>query len=167
MAERLRGAELIFAGDFNVDPENTGGRRQDGEISAAVATTCLEARIGHFFPQRQTWCKSRRTWSMVMQWRVVRSQTDYILVSERRIFQNVAVREPRHNSEHLMVIGCLRRASPREHSRYLGHKMRILLLPPGCWTTTRADKIFAELQRAAPKPDKRSARHNSWILAER
>ena len=50
---------------------------------------------------------------MMMQGRVVRSWMDYILVSDRRILQNVAVRNPRHNSDHLMVIGRLRVTPPK------------------------------------------------------
>ena len=52
--------------------------------------------------------------------REMRSRTDYILESDLQIIQNVAVRDPQHNSNHFMVMGCLRGASPREHLRYLG-----------------------------------------------
>ena len=44
--------------------------------------------------------------------------------------------------------------------------MRFSLQPPGRQTRTRADKILAELRCAVPKLDKRSERHNSWMLAE-
>ena len=56
---------------------------------------------------------------MVRQGREVRSRADYILGSDRRIFQSVAVRDPRHNSDHYMFLGCLRGTSPRENSHYL------------------------------------------------
>ena len=42
----------------------------------------------------------------------MRSHTDYILGSDCRIFQNVAARDPRQNSEHYMVLGYLRGAPP-------------------------------------------------------
>ena len=45
-----------------------------------------------------------------------------ILGSNRWNFQNVAVRYPRHNSDHFVVMGCLRGASLREHLRYLGRR---------------------------------------------
>ena len=64
---------------------------------------------------------------MARQGGVVRSYTDYILGYDRRIFLNVAVREPRHNSNHLMVIGCLRNAYPREHLHYLRRRTRLLI----------------------------------------
>ena len=86
--------------------------------------------------------------------------------SDHQIIQNVAVWDPRHNSDHFMVMGCLRGASPREHYRYLGSRKRLPLLPPVRQTRTQADKIFSELQRAVPKSDKQTARHNTWISAE-
>ena len=41
------------------------------------------------------------------------------LGSDRLIFQNVAIQDLRHNSDHFMVIGCLNGTSPRENSHYL------------------------------------------------
>ena len=98
---------------------------------------------------------------MVRQGRVVRSWTDYIMGSNRRNFKHVIVRDPRHNSDHLMVIGCLYGASPREHSCYLGRRMRLLLRPPGRQTRTQAENIFAELRRAVLKSDNQATPHNS------
>ena len=143
MADRPRGAELIVAGNFNMYQENTGGWGWDKEITEAVIKERLEDIQGHFLPQRQVWCKERSTWAMVKQGRAVRSRTDYILVSDLRIFQNMSVWYPRHNSDYLMVIGCLNGAPPpREHSRYLGCRTRLLIRPPVCQTRIRADKIF-------------------------
>ena len=50
----------------------------------------------------------------------VRSRTDYILGTERRLFRNVIGRDPRHNSDHYMVLGCLPSAPLSETKRYLG-----------------------------------------------
>ena len=113
MAEIQRESELIVAGDFNIDMEGTDGQGQDEEIVEAISTAGLVGHEGHFLPQRQAWCKDRRTWDMTRQGRVVQYQTDYILESDRQIFHNMAARDPRHNSDHLMVIGFLRSASPR------------------------------------------------------
>ena len=44
---------------------------------------------------------------MIQKGREVRSQTDYILGTDRRLFRNVAVQDPRHNSDNYMVLGCL------------------------------------------------------------
>ena len=91
---------------------------------------------------------------------------DTIVGSDRRIFQNVAVRDLSHNSDHLMVLGCLNRNYLMEHFRYLGRRTRLPLRPPGCQTRMQAKNIFSELRRAVSKPDKQAAHHNSWILSE-
>ena len=160
MAERPRGKELVVAGDLNVDLKKAGGRGRDEDIAVAVATEGLENIAGQYLPIRRAWCRDRRTWAAVRQGRVVRSLTDYILGSERQIFQNMAVWDPRHNSDHFMVVGCLRGAFPMEHSCYLGRRTRLMLRPPGRQTRTREDKLFSELRRAVPKPEKRTTCHN-------
>ena len=153
-------------GYFKVDLERTGGRGRDKEIAVAVATAGLEDIVGHFLLQRRAWCKDRRMWETVRKGRVLQSWTDYTLGYDCRIFQNVAVQDPRQNSDHLMILGCLCGASPREHLRYLDFRMRLLLRPTGRQTRTQAENIFAELWRAVPKPEKWAARRNLWILAE-
>ena len=62
MLEQPRGKELSFAGNFNVELENMGGRGQDEEIVAEVETSGLEDLEGHFLPQQRAWCKDWRTW---------------------------------------------------------------------------------------------------------
>ena len=48
MAERPKGAELIFVGDFNMGLEKTGGQVRDKDIAAVVATVGLEDLTGRF-----------------------------------------------------------------------------------------------------------------------
>ena len=93
------------------------------------------------------------------QGKVVQSCTYYILGSNHRIFYNVAVRYLRHNSDHFMVLGSLSGSSTREHNCCLRRRTRLPLHRYVRQTKTRADKIFAELRRSIPKPDKRVARH--------
>ena len=95
---------------------------------------------------------------MVQAGREVRSRTDYILEIDFNLFKNVTVWDPRHNSEHYLVLGCLRGAPLKEHSGYLGMRKRPPLWPPT--TQMREDGLFAALRRAAPKPKSRGARKN-------
>ena len=44
---------------------------------------------------------------MIQEGRDVRSRTDYILGTDRRLFVNVSVRDPMHKSYHSMVLGCI------------------------------------------------------------
>ena len=100
---------------------------------------------------------------MIWEGMEVRSWTDYNLGTDFRLFANVSVREPRHNSDHYMVLGYVHSASLREHARYLGGSNRLPLRPST--EPTREDRIFAALQRAVPKPQAQEAWKNSWILA--
>ena len=60
-----------------------------------------------------------------------------------------------------MVLGCLRSNPLREHTKYLGRRMRLPLCP--LTNSTREDRIFAALQMAIPKPKARECR----LIAER
>ena len=104
---------VYCCGYLNVDLGKEGGWVRDKDITAAVATEGLEGHAGHLFPRWQVWCRYRRTWATVRQGTAVSSWTDYILRSDRRIFQNVAVWDPRQNSNHFMVVGCLCESSSR------------------------------------------------------
>ena len=101
---------------------------------------------------------------MVREGKVVRSRTDYILGKDRHIFWNVSVRDPRHTTDQYMLLGCLRSATEREHTKYLKGCKRLPLQPLS--DPTREDGIFAALRRAVPKPHARERRKNGWILED-
>ena len=101
---------------------------------------------------------------MLRKGREVRTRTDNIMGTDRRLFGNVSVRDPRHNSDHYMVMGCLPSASLTEHKRYLGGRKKLPLRPPK--EPTREDDAFAALRRAVPKAKAREARRNKWISEE-
>ena len=67
---------MVVVDDFIVDLDKTVIQGRDKDIAA------LENISGHFLPRRQAWCKYCRTREMVIQGRLVRSQTDYILGSD-------------------------------------------------------------------------------------
>ena len=102
-----QGAKLLVAGDFNVNIAAPEGDRRAEDIATELATAGLEDMARHFLPREKRWCRDRRTWGMLRKGREVRSRTDYILGTDRRLFRNVTVRDPRHNSDHYMVLGCL------------------------------------------------------------
>ena len=157
-ADCCRGPERRLGEDRRTGP---GQRYYDGGCNSEVGGSS-----DNFLPQWRPWCRGRRTWAMVQLGREVRSRTDYILGYDRQIIQNVDVRDPQHNSNHFMVMGCLCGASPREHLRYLGQWIRLPLKLPGRHTSMLVYKIFVEFRSAMPKPDKQVARHNSCILEE-
>ena len=156
--------ELLVVGDMNVKLVEPEGERREEDIAATLATEGLEEMAAHFLPQRRRWCRDGRTWSMLRKEREVRSRTDYILGTDRRLFGDVSFRDSRHNSDHYMVLGCLSSASLTEHKRYLGGQKKLPMKPPN--EPTREGEVFAALWRAIPKARVREARKNEWISTE-
>ena len=139
-----------MAGDFITDLGETASDKRGTEIVAALTKAGVEDMTAHFLPREIRWGRESRTWSMVRAGKVIRSRTDYLLGTDRSLFRNVAVRYPRHNSDHYMVVGQLRRGKAREHVQYIKGRRRLPLLPPK--EPTREDKLFGDLRRAVPKP---------------
>ena len=101
---------------------------------------------------------------MVREGKVVSSRTDYLIGTDRSLFRNVYVRDPRHNTDHFMVVGCLHSAPEQEHTRYIAGRWKSPLRPPS--VPTREDGIFAALRRAVPKPHARDRHKSEWISEE-
>ena len=59
-------------------------------------------------------------WSMIRHGWEVRSRANYFLGTDHCLFQNVAIRDSRHNTNHYMVLGFLHIMNLREHQCYLG-----------------------------------------------
>ena len=87
---------------------------------------------------------------MVRLRREVRSRMDCILGIDRCLFRNVAIQDPRHNSDHYMVLGRHCIYPLREHTKYLGWRMYISLRPPTI--PTREDGLSVALRRDITKP---------------
>ena len=98
---------------------------------------------------------------MVREGKVVRSRTDYILGTDQSPFWNVSVRDPRHNTDHYMVLGCLHSVPERKHAKYLTGRKKLPLWPPA--EPTREDRIFVDLRKAVPKPHVMERRMKEWI----
>ena len=95
----------------------------------------------HFLPRKRLWGRERRTWSMVREGKLIRSRTDYLLGTDRSLFRIVAVQDPRHNSDHYMVVVHLRGGTVHEHVQYIRGRRRMLLLSPK--EPTREDELTA------------------------
>ena len=106
--------------DFNADMVDPEGSTLTEEITAALATAGLEDIGANLLPRRKSWLRDGRTWSMWRSDRVLRSRTNYLMGMDRRLYQNVLVRDVRHNLDQYLVLGCLQGAPTREHVHYLG-----------------------------------------------
>ena len=153
-----RGAAPMLVGDLNTTLTEPDNDRRGTEIAAALTEEGLEDMAAHFLPRQRKWGRERRIWSMVREGKVVRSRTDYILGTDCRLFWNESVWDPRQNTDHYMVLGCLHSAPEREHTKYLTGRKRLPLQTPA--DPTREDGIFAALRRAVPKPHARERRKN-------
>ena len=75
----------MVAGDINAKLSETEDDRRGEDIEVALATEGLEDMSAHFLPRRSAWCQEGRTWSIIREGREVRSQTDYILGTDRHL----------------------------------------------------------------------------------
>ena len=164
LKERPRGSEFLMRGDFKANFNQPEGYRREEDIAAALTEAWLEDMSAHFLLQRRPWCRDKSMWNMVRAGRRLRSQTDYILDMYRHLFRDMSARDPRHNLDHYLVLGCICSASLSKHTKYLGRSTRLLL-----WTLTnpmRENRLFAELRRAISKTKAQEARRNAWILVD-
>ena len=115
--QRTRRGALLVVGDLNTNLTAPEGRARDKVIVAAMATAGLEDINGHFLSQRKPWLKYGNTWSMIRGGQELCSRTNYILGTDHYLLQNVAVRDARPNTEHYLVLGCIRGAMPDVHLR--------------------------------------------------
>ena len=102
----------MVVGDLNTNLAAPEGWARDEGVAATMSEEVLEDMIGHFLQRNKLWLKDGRIWAMHRGGREVRSRTDYILGIDSRLFQNVVVRDARHNKDHYLVLGCLRGAAP-------------------------------------------------------
>ena len=145
-----------MAGVLEVNLADPEGYQREDNIAAALKTAGIEYMLDHFLPRQLPWFQDGITWSMVRVGREVRSRTDYILGTDRCLFRNVTVWDPRHKSDHYLVLGCLPSAPLMEYSKYLGRRKRLPIRPLA--TLTREDGLFAALRRSVPKPKSRESR---------
>ena len=89
-----------MAGDLNTDLGDMECDMRGTEIAVAITEAGLEDMMAHFLPRKRKWGREWRTWSMVRGGKALRSRTDYLLGTDRSLFRNVAVQDPRYNSDH-------------------------------------------------------------------
>jgi hypothetical protein len=101
-----------------------------------------------------------------MRWRerIVELHIDYILCSDRRVFKNVAIRDPRHYfSDHFAIMGILVSEPMRVHRTYLGGRKRFPLYPPKWGPRTKKDMIYEEIKGYIGKRSRLDCVWTPWI----
>ena len=118
-----------MTGDINANLAYPEGTPRYEAITENLVAAGLEDMGMHFLPHSKLWLQYMCTWSMRRDGGDVWSRTYYILRIDRRLFQDVAIRDPRKNSDHYMVLGCLRGEPVRGLTDYLRKARRFSLLP--------------------------------------
>jgi hypothetical protein len=103
----------IIMGDLNADLMDPNPDSRTVEIMALMASMGLEDMPSHF--RQRAGFRHGDTWHMVRDGQLISSKCDYIMATDRRIFQYVRLKEPRYNSDHLMVTGGILSATRREN----------------------------------------------------
>ena len=115
IGHRPRDAEILVIRKFNIDLELPDGNEHKKEITAAMETEGIEYMMQNFLPRKIAQMLYGRTWSMICRGQEVRYHMDYILGTDRFLFQNVAVFYTRNNTNHYMVLQCLRGVTMKKH----------------------------------------------------
>ena len=97
ISARTYGAELLVDGDLNANLAEPEGTPQDEAIADELAAVGIVDMQLHFLPRHNPWLQDMCTGLMRRDEREVRSWTDNILRTDRRLFQDVDVQDPRHN----------------------------------------------------------------------
>jgi hypothetical protein len=104
-------------GDINVDLRTTTPDKCDAEIMALLSTLGLEDMSMHFIQQQGF--RHGNTWHMMREGTRLKARCDYILGTNRRIFQYIRLKNPNYNSDHLMVMGGIRSGENADNIKYL------------------------------------------------
>ena len=113
----------------------------------------------HLLPHKISWTRDGWTWIILCYVQEVSYWTDCILGTDHRLLQKLAVRDPRHNTNHYMFLGFLRGFTLRENQIYFGSCTQIPLYP--LKFTSHKDNILAYLRQTVSKTWAREHAHAS------
>ena len=124
----------------------------------------LKYMASHFLSLYLLWTRYGQIWNMLCRGREVWSQTDQILGIDLHLFHKISIRDPRHNSNNILILGWLLSAALRDHQLYLGTHIRLPIHPPR--RTSREDALFDTILRVLHNPPARNHCRNYWISEE-
>ena len=140
-----------MAGDIDANLEEPEGTPRSETIADKLVADGLMDMSLYFLQQQKTWLKDRCTLRMQWDGREVRSRREYILGTDRILFQDAAIQDTRHHSEHYMVLGCLRGGPTKDLTGCLQKACRFPLRPLRHNLVLAPDKLFSELKTQIPK----------------
>ena len=155
---------IVAAGDLNADITDLASPRNQ-QVAACLATHGLFDLLPHFRQRRSF--RHNTTWYQIRQGTLYQSRCDYILGTDRRLFETVALRDPRsYSTDHLMLRGRLLRQPTKCHKKYLNGRKKFPLAMPPIGPYSQADTMYAELKASIHIPP-RTPRSNppQWMSA--
>jgi hypothetical protein len=164
----FQGQPIILMGDINVDLRTTTPDNRDAEIMALLSTLGLEDMSTHFI-QRQGF-RHGNTWHMMREGTRLEARCDYILGTDRRIFQYIRLKNPNYISDHLMVTGGIRSGEKADNIKYLRSRRKFPLRNRTSTTTTNNDinneydKLKQSIKIQDPEVERRAKA--PWISKE-
>jgi exonuclease III len=165
-SNRFPGQPILLMGDINVDLRTNAPSTRDTEIMAFLATLGLEDMAMHF-TQRKNF-RHGNTWSMEREGTLLQSRCDYILGTDRRLFQYILIKDPRYHSDHLMVTGGLRSAPKRENVRYLRSRRKFPLRRQQTTTHNATEREYDKIKQCidiqAPEVERQA--RAPWISSK-
>jgi hypothetical protein len=153
---------MFQMGDLNVNLDDITPDNRAIEIIALTASLGLEDMASHF--RQRAGYHHGDTWHIIRDGQLVLSKCDYIMAPDRRYFQYIRIREPRYNTDHLMVVGGLLSATQRENFAYLRGRKKFPLAVDDT-SMSEADMMLRELRGQIDTQDNRLIRKSRepWI----
>jgi exonuclease III len=138
------GPAPLLLGDLNCNLEDPQSPR-DIQVAAMVANHGIFDMLPHFKQRKglghcRTWRQLHNDGNWIASW------CDYFLGSDRCMFCNVCLHNPRHfTSDHLMVVGVIPSKPISENKAYLQGRQRFPLKAPKWGPAIKADHMFSLL----------------------
>ena len=154
---------LFLLGDLNMRFENPRDEREHEILDVLMNYGLIN--LAKHFSQRKRW-RAGWTWYQKTVDGPRTAVCDYILANDRRIVWNYSLRQPRFDSDHLMLVIRIRTGNVQRHKAYLKARKRFPL-PPVKQPLTLADSLLLELKKFVPKPTRDEKRkYRPWVSPE-
>ena len=164
--DRPYGEKLLVTGNLNTNQIDPEGTPQGEAIVDELVSTGIEDMGLKFLQRCKTLLQDRCAWSMRRDGLEVRSRTNHILGTDLRLFQDVAVQDPRHNLDHYMVLGCLMGEPAKDLTEYLRKARRLPLRPIRRDLASASEKLFSDLNNNIPNNTLLERVRRAWISDE-
>jgi len=163
--DRFPNQAPILLGDLNADIHNLAASQRNTQVDTLLGTYGLDDMLIHFrqrkpFRHYKTWHQYRSDTNTIH-----RSRCDYILGTDRRLFQSVGIRDPRHfSTDHYMVVATYLAKPQRSHKKYLLGRKTFPLKLPKWGPLPKADALYEQLLDYwdPPPPSAKKTKPN-WI----